>query len=172
MRRRRAVAKQRLAKAGVDGQVEFKVGDMLSLPFEDNSFNVVLSTFSMCPVTDPAEGARELFRVTKPSGLIGVAHSTDPGNPVVKWLRDKVESLVWRMPSISLGCRAVSALPVLEQAGCEVTFKKQFGVPLWPFVIFVAKKTRNQNEERPLSVQKIARSHQTCLPNKYRGPGA
>lgn len=135
-----SVAKKRLTEAGVGDQIEFKTGDMVSLPFNDNSFDVVLSTYSMCPLYDPAEGARELYRVTKPGGLIGVAHSTDPENPVVKWLADRVESLVWHIPSISLGCRSVSVLPTLEQAGCEVIFKKRLGVPLWPFVIFVAKK--------------------------------
>ena len=134
------VAKKRLAEAGAGNQVEFRTGDMLSLPFEDNSFDVVLSTYSMCPLYDPAEGARELFRVTKPGGLIGVAHSTDPKNPVVKWLADRVEGLVWHIPSISLGCRSVSVLPSLQQAGCKVTFKKHIGVPLWPFIVFVAEK--------------------------------
>ncbi len=135
-----AVAKKRLAKAGASNQVEFRIGDMLALPFGDNSFDVVLSTYSMCPLYDPAEGARELFRVTKPGGLIGVAHSTDPENRVVKWLADRVENLVWHIPSISLGCRSVSVLPLLEQAGCDVILEKRVGVPLWPFVVFVARK--------------------------------
>jgi ubiquinone/menaquinone biosynthesis C-methylase UbiE len=135
-----SIAKTRLTEAGVAEQAEFKTGDMLSLPFDNNSFDVVLSTYSMCPLYDPAEGVRELYRVTKPGGLIGVAHSTDPENGVVKWMADRVESLVWRIPSISLGCRSVSVLPALERAGCEVIFKKHLGVPLWPFVVFVVKK--------------------------------
>jgi demethylmenaquinone methyltransferase/2-methoxy-6-polyprenyl-1,4-benzoquinol methylase len=135
-----AVAKKRIAEAGTSNQVEFKTGDMLSLPFEDNYFDVVLSTYSMCPLYDPAEGARELYRVTKPGGLIGVAHSTDPENPAVKWMADRVENLVWHIPSISLGCRSVSVLPSLEQVGCEIIFKKNLGIPLWPFFVFVAKK--------------------------------
>lgn len=135
-----AVAKKRIAEAGASNQVEFKTGDMLALPFEDSGFDVVLSTYSMCPLYDPAEGARELYRVTRPGGLIGVAHSTDPENPAVKWMADRVESLVWHIPSISLGCRSVSVLPSLEQAGCEIIFTKYLGIPLWPFFVFVAKK--------------------------------
>jgi len=134
------VAKKRFTESGYDDRVEFKTGDMLSLPFEDNSFDVVLSTYSMCPLYDPAGGARELYRVTKLGGLIGVAHSTDPENPIVKWLADRVENLVWHIPSISLGCRSVSVLPSLQQAGCEVKFKKNIGIPLWPFIVFVAEK--------------------------------
>jgi ubiquinone/menaquinone biosynthesis C-methylase UbiE len=135
-----AVAKQRIEAAGAGGQVEFKTGDMLDLPFEDNSFDVVLSTYSMCPVYDPGKGARELCRVTKPGGRIAIAHSTDPKNRVVKWLADKVEGLVWHIPSISLGCRSVSVLPVLERADCKVALKRHIGVPLWPFLVFVVVK--------------------------------
>ena len=135
-----AVARQRLAKAGFGDQVEFRTGDILALPFEDNSFDVVLSTYSMCPLYDPAKGARELYRVTRPGGLIGVAHSTNPENPVVKWLAGRIESVIWQIPSISLGCRSVSVLPSLEQAGCDVMFKRRVGIPLWPFVVFVVRK--------------------------------
>ena len=135
-----AVAKERAAVAGVREQVEFQTGDMHDLPFEDNSFDAVLSTYSMCPLYDPAKGALELYRVVKPAGRIGIAHSTDPERPLVKWLAAKVESVVWHIPSISLGCRSVSVLPVLEDAGGSIAFKKHIGVPLWPFIVFVVEK--------------------------------
>lgn len=135
-----AVAKQKTAQDQMQERVKFKAGDMLALPFEDNSFDVVLSTHSLCPVYDPAKAATELYRVTRPGGRIGIAHSTDPDTPLVKWLADRVESIVWHLPSISLGCRSVAVLPALEQLGCKVIFKKYMGVPLWPFLVFVAEK--------------------------------
>lgn len=135
-----AVAKEKAAQKQLQEWVEFKTGDMLGLPFEDNSFDVVLSTYSMCPVYNPAKAATELYWVTKPGGCIGIAHSTDPDTPFVKWLADGVESIVWHLPSISLGCRSVAVLPTLEQLGCKTTFKKHIGVPLWPFLVFVVEK--------------------------------
>jgi demethylmenaquinone methyltransferase/2-methoxy-6-polyprenyl-1,4-benzoquinol methylase len=138
-----AIAKERAASAGVLSQLDFRVGDMLDLPFDDNSFDIVLSTYSMCPLYDPAKGAMELFRVVKSGGRIGVAHSSSPKNPAIKWLADKVEDLVWRMPAISLGCRSVSVLPALFDAGCKVVFKKIIGIPLWPFLVFVVEKPEN-----------------------------
>jgi ubiquinone/menaquinone biosynthesis C-methylase UbiE len=134
------VAKTRGAQAGVQDWIHVVNGDMLDLPFEDNSFSVVLSTYSMCPLYDPALGARELFRVVEPGGRIGIAHSTDPKATLVKWMADRVEGMVWHVPSISLGCRSVSVLPTLEDAGARVIFKKQIGVPLWPFLVFVVEK--------------------------------
>ena len=135
-----AVATQKMVQARMQERVEFKAGDMLGLPFEDNSFDVVLSTYSLCPVYDPVRAATELYRVTRPGGRIGIAHSTDPNTPLVKWLADRVERIVWHLPSLSLGCRSVSVLPVLQQLKCKVIFKKYMGVPLWPFLVFVAEK--------------------------------
>ena len=134
------VAKEKATLSDLQDRLQIEVGDMLNLPFEDGSFDTVLSTYSLCPVYDPAKGAMELYRVTKPGGRIGVAHSTEPASPPVKWLADKVESIVWHIPSISLGCRSVSALPALQSLGCETIFRKQIGVPLWPFLVFVVEK--------------------------------
>jgi ubiquinone/menaquinone biosynthesis C-methylase UbiE len=134
------VARQRVAQAGLNDGVEFKTGDMLDLPFEDGNFDVVLSTYSVCSLHDPIEGVMEFYRVVRPGGRIGVAHSTDPKTPLIRWLADKVERAVWLIPSISLGCRSVSVLPTLEQAGCKVIFKKNIGIPLWPFFVFVVQK--------------------------------
>lgn len=135
-----AVAREKAAEAGVAERVRFQTGDMLDLPFTDGSFDVVLSTYSMCPLYDPAKGALELYRVVRPGGRIGIAHSTEPERPAVKWLADKVEDVVWRIPSLSLGCRSVSVLSALEQAGGRVVFKKHIGIPLWPFIVFVVER--------------------------------
>lgn len=147
-----AVACKRLGQKCLDQRATFRTGDILNLPFADNSFDAVLSTYSLCPVYDPALGARELLRVTKPGGRIGVAHSAEPVNPLVRWLADRVEAVVWHLPSISLGCRSVSVLPSLEQAGCTLSFQKRLGVPLWPFLVFVVEKPQTGSRcQRPTS---------------------
>ncbi|HET6347767.1 MAG TPA: methyltransferase domain-containing protein [Candidatus Krumholzibacteria bacterium] len=135
-----SIAREKASRTHLEDRVEFRTGDMLDLPFEDNRFDVVLSTYSMCPVYDPSKAAREAYRVTRPGGRIGVAHSTDPQRPWVKWMADRVESVVWHLPSVSLGCRSVAVLPTLEDLGCGIIFEKRIGVPLWPFLVFVAQK--------------------------------
>ncbi len=135
-----AVARERFAAAGLADQAEFQAGDLLHLPFPDRSFDVVLSTYSLCPVYDPAEGALEMFRVLKPGGRIGVAHSFEPTRPILKWLADRVENWIWHFPSISLGCRSVTVLPALQAAGTRISFQEHIGVPLWPFEVFVVEK--------------------------------
>jgi len=135
-------AKRKAEKAGLSGRLTFKTGDMEHLPFDDDTFDTVLSTYSLCPLFNPEKGALELCRVTKPGGRIGIAHSTEPEGRIIKWLADKVEDIAWRMPWLSMGCRAVSALPALKEAGGRVLFKRTLGIPLWPFMVFVLEKPR------------------------------
>jgi len=135
-----AVAKRRAVAEDLDAGMRFEIGDMLHLPFPDNRFDVVLSTYSLCPVYDPARGALELFRVPRPGGRIAIAHSVQPPSPAMRWLADRVESIVWHIPSISLGCRSIEVRPVLERAGATILFETRIGVPLWPFSVFVFEK--------------------------------
>ncbi len=138
-----AVAREKIEAAGLQERIHTQSGDMGKLPFADNHFDVVLSTYSLCPVADPEASARELYRVTRPGGMIGIAHSTEPKNPFVRWLAHKVETIAWRLPWLSMGCRAVEVRPALEAAGGRVQLEKRFGVPLWPFLLLVIEKPQD-----------------------------
>lgn len=135
-----AVARDKVNRAGLEDRVAFQAGDMVHLPFADGQFDVVCSTYSLCPLYDPAAGALEMYRVTRPGGRIAVAHSTEPGHPLVRRLGCLVEDWAWHFPGLTMGCRAVRVLPVLERAGARVVFSQRIGVPLWPFLVFVAEK--------------------------------
>jgi len=66
------------AKAnGVD--VEFQTADAENLPFSGASFDVVLSTFGVMFTPNQDMAARELLRVTRPGGRIGLANWTPDG---------------------------------------------------------------------------------------------
>jgi len=135
-----SVARDKVGRENLADRVTFQTGDMVKLPFDEDCFDVVLSTYSLCPVYDPLKGALELYRVTKPGGRIGIAHSTEPENPLVKYLADAVEAVAWRLPRLSMGCRSVSVLGALSNAGGKTLLSRRIGVPLWPFLVFIIEK--------------------------------
>lgn len=54
-------------------EIEFRVGDAQDMPFPDDSFDVVLSVYGVQFAPDQAQAARELLRVCRPGGTIGLA---------------------------------------------------------------------------------------------------
>lgn len=135
-------AVHRLEAGHGPSRISIVMADMLRLPFAGGQFDSVLSTYSVCPLTAPREGVGEMYRVVKPGGLLGVAHSSEPRTGAVRWLADRVEDLVWRWPQVSLGCRSVEVLPYLLDLGAELLFERRLGLPLWPFHVFVVRKHR------------------------------
>ena len=59
--------------------VSFQVADVEELPFEDASFDAVLSTFGVMFAPDHARSASEMARVCRPGGRIGLANWTPDG---------------------------------------------------------------------------------------------
>lgn len=134
------VARQRVHAAGLDNRISCLEGEIHHLPFANDSFDVVLSTYSLCPVVRPDQAALALYRLVKPGGRLGIAHSTDPENGWVKTLAQGVETLVTRWPALSLGCRSVDITEPLEAAGAVKRYETRMGVPLWPFQVLVFSK--------------------------------
>lgn len=58
---------------------EFRVADAENLPFDNASFDVALSSFGIMFTPDQERAARELLRVTRPGGRIGLANWTPEG---------------------------------------------------------------------------------------------
>jgi SAM-dependent methyltransferase len=63
-------AKERAAERGLD--IDYRVGDVEALEFEDGSFDLVASTCGVMFAPDHSAVARELTRVTKLGGRIGL----------------------------------------------------------------------------------------------------
>jgi SAM-dependent methyltransferase len=70
-------AKDRAAERGLD--IDYVVGDVEALPFEDGSFDKVSSTVGIMFAPDHDAVARELARVTEPGGRIALANWTPQG---------------------------------------------------------------------------------------------
>lgn len=69
--------RRRADAEGLD--VCFEVADAEALPYEAASFDVVLSTYGVMFAPDHATAAREMLRVVRPGGRIGLANWTPGG---------------------------------------------------------------------------------------------
>ena len=68
------------SRAQAEGlNVQFQVADAEELPFDDASFDVVLSTFGAMFTPEPERPAREMLRVLRDGGRIGLANWTPEG---------------------------------------------------------------------------------------------
>jgi ubiquinone/menaquinone biosynthesis C-methylase UbiE len=59
--------------------IEFRQADAEALPFADETFDVVVSTFGVMFTPDQDRAAAEMIRVCKPGGKIGLANWTPDG---------------------------------------------------------------------------------------------
>ena len=71
-----AAGRARRRKAGRSSSAE---ADAENLPFDDNSFDTVLSTFGVMFTPNQERAAAELMRVCRPGGQIGLANWTPDG---------------------------------------------------------------------------------------------
>src|SRR5688500_11807624 len=69
---------KRAAAAGLG--IKFEVGDAEAMPYEDNSFDVVMTMFGAMFAPRPEVAASELVRVCKPGGTIAMANWTPTGH--------------------------------------------------------------------------------------------
>lgn len=72
-----AIGAERARADGFD--VRFEVADAEALPYEDGAFDVALSTFGAMFTPEPFRVARELVRVVRGGGRIGLANWTPEG---------------------------------------------------------------------------------------------
>lgn len=67
-------------RAKANGQtIDFITGDAQDLPFEDNSFDFILSVYGVQFAPDQEKAANEMLRVCKPGGLIALASPLPEG---------------------------------------------------------------------------------------------
>lgn len=79
------VGKENLKKEGI-GNVILQREDAMALPFEDNSFDGATIAFGLRNLPDTEKGLREMVRVVKPGGKVGVLEFAMPVNPAMKAL--------------------------------------------------------------------------------------
>jgi demethylmenaquinone methyltransferase/2-methoxy-6-polyprenyl-1,4-benzoquinol methylase len=64
------VARRKLRRSRIDGDVDLVEGDALEMPFDDGTFDVVTIAFGLRNLPDYAAGVGEMVRVLKPGGRL------------------------------------------------------------------------------------------------------
>lgn len=66
------------------GALAFTAGDALRLPFPDCSFDAITTGFVMRNVADIGAAFREMWRVTRPGGIVACLEVARPQNPLLR----------------------------------------------------------------------------------------
>ena len=69
-------AMENAKNAGVDNLVTFKLGDSQKLPFDDNTFDIVINECAVGIPDDSQAVLNEMVRVAKPEGVVAIHEST------------------------------------------------------------------------------------------------
>ena len=86
-------AREAALERGWDADIRAGIGE--AIPFEDESFDSVVSTYTLCSVSDQAQVLKELRRILKPGGkLLFLEHGKSPDPGPAKWQR-RIEP-VWK----------------------------------------------------------------------------
>jgi len=132
---------ERKAKVhNIGGRLTVKVGDMYDIPFPDNYFDAVISTYSTCPLENPAIAVKEMLRVLKPNGHLGIAHSCEPDNKISRKISNCIDSFIWRFPRLSLGCRSIDLSNDIKAMNVNVIENKVIGFVPWFFRLIILEK--------------------------------
>lgn len=92
-------AREVAARCGVD--VDFLSGSGEQIPSEDNYFDSVVMTWTLCSIPDPVQALQEIRRVLKPSGkMIFAEHGLSPDQKVASW-QSRINP-IWRL--VGGGC--------------------------------------------------------------------
>jgi ubiquinone/menaquinone biosynthesis C-methylase UbiE len=119
-----AASKRRLEKAGLLDRVVLTCDDALKLPYADNQFEAVFSSFTLELFDSPEipQLLAEIRRVLKPSGRLGVVS-------MAKTERDSLiqklyEWLHLKFPQ-AIDCRPIYVEQSIREAGFEIAYQQR-----------------------------------------------
>jgi demethylmenaquinone methyltransferase/2-methoxy-6-polyprenyl-1,4-benzoquinol methylase len=94
-----------------DPAIEWVQGDALALPFDDGSFDAATVGFGVRNVADLETGLRELRRVLRPGGRLGILEITTPRGVLAPFYRVWFDRVVPLLGKVLPGGSAYTYLP-------------------------------------------------------------
>jgi len=104
--------------------VQIKQVSAETLPFDDRTFDCVVSTWTLCTIPDPVKALREVRRVLKPNGVfLFLEHGRSEDAKVATW-QDRLNPL---QRVIGCGCNLNRKIDqLIGQAGLAITKLDRF----------------------------------------------
>ena len=114
-------------------KIEFIVSKAEQMSFNDNTFDTVLMTYTMCTVDDASRVLDEIKRVLKSDGqLLFCEHGLAPEEKVVVW-QNRINRF-W--PHISGGCNINKDIPnLIKKAGLNILSMDEMYLPRTPKIL-------------------------------------
>jgi ubiquinone/menaquinone biosynthesis C-methylase UbiE len=115
------IARQRATD--LDRDIDLREGDAHKLAFDDESFDTVVCTFSLCNIPDPLQAVTEMKRVLRPGGrLVLVDHIRSSVTPIY-WLQKAIEVASVRIDGDHMTRRPAG---VVDQLGFAIVERDRF----------------------------------------------
>lgn len=110
-------------------EVAFVSAGAEEMPLDNDSFDTVLLTYTLCTISDVAPALREMARVLRPDGeLLFCEHGAAPDAGVRRW-QDRLNPL-WRR--LGGGCQLNRDIPgLIRHGGFEITGMETMYIPGW-----------------------------------------
>lgn len=115
------IARQRAVDA--DRNVNLQEGDAHALPFEDESFDTVVCTFSLCNIPDLHQAVTEMRRVLRPGARLALVDHIGSSVTPIRWLQKGIEVVSVRIDGDRMTRRPAD---VVEQLGFEIVERDRF----------------------------------------------
>ncbi len=153
-------ARNLTALAGLDGRATFRRANALHLPFDDKSFDVVISQEAFCHVPDKDRLVAECVRVLKPGGRLAFTDilATDT---ITDAIRDRLQQ---EMTFLELASRK-GYRRRLEREGCVVVEAQDISDEWRRILIDRLAMYRSLKEQ---TIERFGKTHFTKWDDAYR----
>lgn len=119
-------------------EVELREGDAHALPYEDETFDSVVCTYSLCNIPDPERAVQEMKRVLQPGGMLLLVDHIESSNRPLRRIQKLIEKISARFEGERLTRRPVRHV---EAAGFEIRERERFQAGVVERVVAVKPST-------------------------------
>jgi ubiquinone/menaquinone biosynthesis C-methylase UbiE len=109
------------------GKVELHHADVQDLPFKDNTFDTIFTSFVFCSVTDPVKGLKQLKRVLKKDGRILMLEHVRSKVRVLGFFMDILNPLIVRLTGANINRDTVENI---IKAGLQIKDEKNLSLDI------------------------------------------